>query len=356
MADEGKPEKASVWKVILAWVGGASAVIGLFAAVSGQLHLFEGSRAHKAEVDAKMAVAQTQVKQGEYEAAVGSYGEVLKGSPMYPPAQDGQLDAAMLWVENFHVLGDDNNDAAKIAAAKLDEIMPVLDAGLARAKGTREADVQAHLGWAHWLNWHIAEREFGPAAEKNLRAAVALDGSNVYANAMLGNWMLQNQKSFVEAVGHLNTAVATGKVRPWVRSMQLGGLLFDQDAGARAEMIKVANDMRKNNEPLDGDKKERIVGFYYSPSATSEAELMEALSAVPEDEGWKTYLWLDDAPEDGSADNGQDVTHAFIHASLLEASGKRADALGEFKALQKRLVTEPGTIKDRVDEAVKRLS
>jgi hypothetical protein len=355
MADEGKPEKASVWKVILAWVGGASAVLGLFAAVSGQLHLFEGSRAHKAELDAKMAVAQTQVKQGEYEAAVGSYGEVLKESPLYAPAQDGQLDAAMLWVENFHVLGDDNNDAAKVAGAKLDEIMPVLDAGLARSKGTREADVQAHIGWAHWLNWHIAEREFGTAAEKNLRAALALDSSNVYGNAMLGNWMLQNQKSFVEAVGHLNTAVATGKVRPWVRSMQLGGLLFDQDAGARAEMIKVANDMRKNNEPLDGDKKERIVGFYYSPSATSEAELMEALSAVPEDEAWKTYLWLDDAPEDGS-DKGQDVTHAFIHASLLEASGKRADALGEFKVLQKRLVTSPGTIKDRVDDAVKRLS
>ncbi len=131
MADEAKP---SVWKVILAWVGGASAVIGLFAAVSGQLHLFEGSRAHKAELDAKMAVAQTQVKQGEYEAAVGSYGEVLKGSPVYGPAQDGQLDAAMLWVENFQVLGDDNNDAAKIAAAKLDEIMPVLDAGLARVE------------------------------------------------------------------------------------------------------------------------------------------------------------------------------------------------------------------------------
>ena len=94
MADAGKPEKASVWKVILAWVGGASAVLGLFAAVSGQLHLFEGSRAHKAELDTKMAVAQTQVKQGEYEAAVGSYGGVLKDSPLYAPAQDGQLDAA----------------------------------------------------------------------------------------------------------------------------------------------------------------------------------------------------------------------------------------------------------------------
>jgi tetratricopeptide (TPR) repeat protein len=356
MADEAKPEKASVWKVILAWVGGASAVIGLFAAISGQLHLFEGGRAHKAELEAKMAVAQTQVKQGEYEAAVGSYGEVLKGSPLYGPAQDGQLDAAMLWVENFQVLGDENNDAAKLAGAKLDVIMPVLDAGLARAKGTREADVQAHLGWAHWLNWHIAEREFGLAAEKNLRAALVLDGSNVYANAMLGNWMLQNHGSFQEAIGHLNTAVVTGKARPLVRAMQIGGLLHDRDPGARAELIKAVNDMRKNNEPLDEDMKERIVGFCYSPYGTSEAELKEVLGAVPEDDGWKTYLWLDDSEGGGSTNEAQDLAHAFIHASLLEVAGKRAEALGEFRVLQKRLATSPGTVKDRVDDAVKRLS
>ena len=356
MADEAKPEKSSVWKVILAWVGGASAVIGLFAAISGQLHLFEGGRAHKAELEAKMAVAQTQVKQGEYEAAVGSYGDVLKSDPLYAAAQEGQLDAAMQWVENFQVLGGDGTDAAKIAAAKVDEIMPVLDAGLARSKGTREADVQAHLGWAHWLNWHIAEREYGPAAENNLRAAVALDGSNVYANAMLGNWMLQNHGSFAEAVGHLNTAVGTGKARPLVRAMQVGGLLHDRDAGARAELIKAVNDMRKNNEPLDEDRKERVVGFCFSPYGTSVAELKEALGAVPEDEAWKTYQWLDGSLDHGVTNDSQNEAHAYIHASLLEAVGKRVDALGEFRALQKRLEKEPGTMQDRVDDAVKRLS
>jgi hypothetical protein len=42
---------------------------------------------------------------------------------------------------------------------------------------------------------------------------------------------------------------------------------------------------------------------------------------------------------------------------LLEVAGKRADALGEFKVLQKRLApTSSGTMKDRVDEAVERLS
>jgi hypothetical protein len=262
----------------------------------------------------------------------------------------------MLWVENFQVLGGEGVDPAKLAAGKLDEIMPVLDAGLAQSKGTRQADVQAHLGWAHWLNWHIAEREYGSAAENNLRAALALDSSNVYANAMLGNWMLQNHKSFAEAVGHLNTAVAAGKARPLVRAMQVGGLLHDNVPGARAELVKAVNDMRKNNEPLDEDRKERVVGFCYSPYSTSFDELKDALGAVPEDEGWKTYQWLDGSLDNGVLNDAQDEAHAYIHANLLEAVGKRADALSEFRVLQTRLAKEPGTMKDRVDDAVKRLS
>ena len=81
---------------------------------------------------------------------------------------------------------------------------------LSRApSGTAAADVQAHLGWAHWLNQHVAEREFPPnaAAERNFRAALATDPSNVYANAMLGNWMTITVEVSTEAVEHFNSAI-----------------------------------------------------------------------------------------------------------------------------------------------------
>ncbi len=240
-----KPEKGRSLKVIMTWVGGATAVLGLIGSLSGWFHTFGSHRTQRAELSAQMAVAQTQAKQEEYRASVRTYGGILKDDPLYVPALDGQLDATMLWVENFHVLGRDGASSADAAGPQLDEIMPVLESGLARSKGSRAADVQAHLGWAHWLNWHIAEREFGPAAEKNLRAALALDPSNVYANAMLGNWMLQNNGNFQEAIGHFGTAVATGKARPLVREMQVGGLLHDEVRGARAELVKAVNDMRK---------------------------------------------------------------------------------------------------------------
>src|ERR1035438_8126362 len=98
----------------------------------------------------------------------------------------------MLWVENFHITLPEGQNPAEVAGPALDQILMILDAGLTRTKGSETADIRAHIGWAHWLNQHIAEREFGSDAEQNLRAALASDPSNVYANSMFGDWLLLN--------------------------------------------------------------------------------------------------------------------------------------------------------------------
>jgi tetratricopeptide (TPR) repeat protein len=343
----------STWKTVMAWVGGASAILGLIGVLTGWFHTFSNAHTQTAEVKALMATASSQTKQGEYEAAVKTYGQILKSDPVNSEVLEAQLDTAMDWVENFQVLVPEGQTATSAAGQQLDEIMPVLDAGLARSKGTRAADVQAHLGWAHWLNWHIAEREFGPTAEKDLRAAVELDKSDVYANAMLGNWMLQNHGSFAEAIGHLNTAVATEKARPLVREMQIGGLLHYEVPGARRELVKAVDDMRKNNEPLEEDMKRRIVGFCCDAAMSSEAELKESLLAVPKDDVWKTYQWLDDAADD--SDKSAALTQEFVHASLLEVTGDKAGALAMYRTMQTELKGTNMVIAGKVDEAVKRL-
>ena len=127
-----KTEKASPLKMILSWVGAATAVLGLIGSLSGWFQKFDTHRKQRAELTAQMAVAQGQLKQGEHRASLRSYGEILKTDPLYSPALEGQLDDAMLWVENFQVLGRDGDKAADAAGPMLDEIMPVLDAGLAR--------------------------------------------------------------------------------------------------------------------------------------------------------------------------------------------------------------------------------
>jgi tetratricopeptide (TPR) repeat protein len=355
MEDEAQ-QKTPPTKRIMGWVGTASALIGFGASIAGGVHWLENRHQHRAEFASQMAAAEEQAKQGEYQASVQSYNNILKDNPLDPSALKQQLDATMQWVENFHVVGREGQDAASAAAPQLDEIMAVLDAGLTRSKGSEAADVQAHIGWVHWLNRHMAEREFGPAAEQNLQAALKLDPSNVYANAMLGNWVLQTNGNFTQAIGYLRAAVATGKVRPYVRRMQLGGLIDDEASGARAELFKVANEMRVGGESLDADRKRRILTFCCNPTLTDHAELVESLSVVPKDDAWKTYLWLDDSGQEGKDETVQRLTHEFINATLLEISGDRPEALKKYRQLQQELSRLPGSLKDSVDGAIVRLS
>jgi tetratricopeptide (TPR) repeat protein len=341
------------WPVVMGWVGGITALIGLFASLAGGVAWFVNHHKQNAETQAKMALAEAQAKQGEYQASLDSDGEILKSDPLYRPALDQQLNTAMLWVEDFKVSVREDQNAADLAGRALDQILPILDAGLTRSKGLRAADIQAHIGWAHWLNQHIAEREFGTAAETNLRAALATDPTNVYANAMLGNWMLQNGGSFPEAMQHFDAAIATGKARPLVRSLQLSGLIYLDRKGARAALVKAVNDMRKSGEPLDQSLKKRIVGFCFDTLVGDYGELKESLTAAPPDEIWKTYLWLDNMPEDA-----QDLsaTNDFISANLLELAGKREESLGKYRLLQQRLANQPGSLKNAVDAAIARVS
>ena len=341
------------WPLVMSWVGGITALIGLFASVGGGITWFANHQKQKTELLAKMALAQGQEKQGEYQASIQSYGDILKENPLYRPALDQQLDTAMLWLEDFQVSARSDQNSAEAAAAALDQVMAILDSGLTRSKGSQAADVQAHIGWAHWLNKRIAEREFGSMDEQNLRAALNSDPSNVYANAMLGAWMLQTGGSFTEAIQHFNTAVATGKARPFVRKLQFGGLIYLDKKGARSELVKAANDMRKSSEFLDEEYKSRVLSFCFDPQVTDHLELWESLSAVPPDDAWNTYLWLDDSPENVEA---QRTDHDFIKANLLELSGKRQESLAQYRLLQQELKDRSFTMKNSVDAAIARTS
>ena len=351
------PEKPVSIKKISGWVAGITAVIGLFASLFGGVQWIRDHWVERSDIRTELAVAESQAKRGEYELAVATYQDIRKKNPRSQQAADGQVDATMRWVENFSVLTHEGEKATDLAAPKLDAILPILDAGLARAKGQRAADILAHIGWVHWLNWHIAEREFGPAAEQSFRHALEIDSSNVYANAMLGNWLLQNHRSLPEAFSHFATAVQSGKERPWVRTMQLGGLIYNDAPQARTELVRVVNDMRKNNESLDEEDKSRILGYNYNLAAYHSEELSATLSTVTPDDSWATYQWLDDAENTDASDiRMQQWRRAYIHANILELSGKKPEALAQYKELQGKLKNSNATLIDSVENAIKRLS
>jgi hypothetical protein len=241
----------------------------------------------------------------------------------------------------------------------LAELIAVLDAALARTdgKGSRAADILAHIGWAHWLNQRIAHKEFGPAAERDLREARRIDTANVFANAMLGSWIIQTNGSTEEALRYFEAAVKTGKERSFVRRMQLGAMVYDSDPRLAQAVIRVANQMRKNGEAVDDVYRRRLLTAY-SPTVNDMDQLKQTLTAVPADEAWATFLWLDRPEGRGSDTNERRLRHEFIHAVILEIAGRREEALAAFAGLQRELKARgyDGRFVTHVDGAVKRLS
>jgi hypothetical protein len=256
----------------------------------------------------------------------------------------------MLWVEDFDVPVPKGKNASDLAGPKLDEVFPVLEAGRARVSGPQAADVLAHIGWAHWLN-EQAERESSDAPERNLKAALLADPKNVYANAMYGNWLMQTGGPLSEAMDHFNTAVKTGKARPWVRVMELNALVYKDEA--RSERSKITNDMRKNGEPIEDGFRSRIASDY-DPIVCSHREMIQTLSAVPPDEAWATYLWL--ADKHGDEEDYDLLKREFVAAGVSEVAGKRAEAIAKFLALKRKLPDPRVSIARRTDEELRVLT
>jgi len=341
-------KKTAVWIAVATIVA-----LSVIAAARMGLGPWRASHERKLRVEQLLDTAGAQAEQTEYESAFESYQQILQLDSGNKAAQDGQVDAAMRWLENFHVLAPEGQKPEEVAAPQLVQLKGVLEAGLARTTGkdARAADILAHLGWAHFMNEKIAFKEFGNA-ERYFRQALAIAPTNVYGSAFLGSWLLQTGGDRAQALSHLQTGLATNQERSLVRSMQLGGLYHNDAPGMRGELVKALNGMRANQEPLDRSLQGRL-SYLYSSTVSTAAELREALTAVPAEDAWETYLWLNpERPGDST------VERDFVQANLTEISGDRAKALAEFKVLAAALRAQhfDGRIADYTAAAITRLS
>lgn len=351
--NSSRPARPSaVWSFFDTWVGRTTAVIGLLASLGGGVTWWVNHHRQQVQRRAELRLAEMQSARGDYAASLQTSGDLLKADPLDRATLDEQVNAAMLWAENFSVSVPEGGNPTEVAGPALDQIFAVLEAGLSRTTGARAADIEAHLGWAHWLNQRMAAREFGSAAEQNFRSALVLDPQNVYANAMLAGWMLQTGGSVSEAAQHFAVALASGKARPFVRRLQIGGYLSSAVPGARVELMRAADDMRKNGETLDGDSRTRILTSCCYPPFMDQSKVVAALSAVSPDDAWSTFLWLDAGAN--AADEG--IRRSFIQATLLEMGGKRQQALTQFRQLRQQMARRPGSLRAAVDAAIARLA
>lgn len=327
----------------------AAAVVALLAGLWGL------GITHKTPPDSRLATARTQTELGEHQSAFRTYGEILKTTPGDTGVMDLQAAAAMAWLRGFRVTVGEGQKVEDIAGPPLAEIIGVLESALSRTnrRGPHAGDILAHLGWAHWLNQHIAQKEFGPAAERNLRQALEADPGNFYAHVMLGNWLLQNNGDTAEALRHFDTAEAAGRERPLLRDMQLGGMIYKDTPGIPEALMRIANNMRANHEPLDARQRSRLL-TYFRPG--NGEQLQKMLSAVSPSDAWATFQWLD-PPSSGDGSKFEDFRREFVHGRVLELEGKTAEARSLFTELEHKLraANASGSLLSDVLAASKRL-
>lgn len=345
-----KPEAKLAPKTILRWTAvGVGALILAFAAY----RIFDPAESTLA---AEMQRAQAQVDHGDYATGIKAFSGMIEKRPRNKALRSARVDAAMLWIRNYHIAGAEGKDIAGAANAELSPLIAMLEAESAGISGAHAATLAAHLGWAHFLRFKIAEADRMESAEPYFRQALRLNGHDVYANSMLGNWLLQTKHDAVnEAIDHFHTAVETGEEREFVRQFELGGLLSSlEQPTAQQELVRVSNEMRKNGEPIDEGEKHRILGTY-SIALASRAELANLLSAVPPNESWATYVWLDDSV-DRSDPEWQELKHTFVLANIDELAGRGQEALALYRRLaQSRRLAESSSLASRTREAIQRL-
>jgi hypothetical protein len=233
----------------LKWVGAVTAVISLILGAQ-QLTTWIGDSLQRRR-DAAMHVdlARQQASRGAFADAWAS---LDKAGALQPgePVDSARVDIAFAWLEEARP------GPGRPFSVITDTVTPALDRALLNARDARRADLLAHLGWATFLRSRDGAAG-DPAAR--YREALALDAENVYANAMLGHWLMWTGARVESAGDHFNKALAgAGDKRPFVRRLQIAALANRGEA-ADAELLRVADEMQQQGEPLDEFSANRIV-------------------------------------------------------------------------------------------------
>ena len=278
----------------LKWVGAVTAVISLVLGAK-QLTTWLGESVQRRR-DAGMQVdlARQQASRGGFADAWAS---LDKAQALQPgeSVDSARIDVAFAWLE------DARPGPGRPFSTITDVVTPALDRAILTARGSRRSDLLAHLGWATFLRSRDGASG-DPAARYH--EALAIDAGNVYANAMLGHWLMWSGGSVESAGERFNTALAgAGEKRPFVRRLQLAALA-NRGESADAQLLRVANDMRQRGEPIDAVAANRIFQVFSMRSRRRAAPVAADSGIAPADLA-ATFDWILKAS--GRADGSPEV-------------------------------------------------
>jgi hypothetical protein len=136
--------------------------------------------------------------------------------------------------------------------------------------------------------------------------------------------------------------------------MQLSALHNEDTPQAIEEIIRVANDIRKEHADLDPHWPHDLLNMYWGQMIRPNEHTTAFLSAVSPLDHLATFDWL---LQRAGPDEGDSLSHAYIRSALLEAAGRREEALAGYRTLQSRFAQDSsGTLVNVTRKAVVRLT
>ena|SRR6185312_504413 len=330
---------------VLKWIGYVTAVLSLIAGIRGLQILISGKVESHRKTESLLASEQLQLRAHDYETAWQTLEQAAQTGSEADKVRDAREALAMEWLENIHV-----QDTQKFSdiVKKLD---PVLTSGAAAAKTPQhKADLLAHLGWSYFLRGRDGMTGIDPA--KTYADAVHEDPENPYAQAMWGHWILWNTGEPAGATPHFEAALRSGRQPEFVRRLQLISLLNGQSQVCGPEIARVLNAIRKENGSVDDDTRRRLSTLYQEELIYSDNSAA-FINGVRPAEHLLTFHWLFDRMDlsDSAA-----LSRSFEIALLQEAAGQRSEALASFQAVNAQLGGHPGSLLNKTQAAIRRLS
>ena len=271
----------------LKWIGVVTALLSVLLLLNQASKVFAEIRDRQRQVGELQAMADQQQRAGDFQKAwasleraettvgEGSYLARLASSPEAErqAVRAAREDLAMAWLERASAAG-----GARFSDT-VDPLLPALTRGVETAAGQRKADLLAHVGWAQFLK----SRDGGAEAtdpEPVYRQAIGADAANPYAHAHWGHWLAWKRGPVEEVAAHFDAALASGRARPYVRSLQLASLQLAGNGAGQAAFLTAVADMVRNQEPVAPGVR-NVVFLLYERACGDDTRFARLAAAVP---------------------------------------------------------------------------
>ena len=335
-----------------------TALLALLVALSLGSRFFSDARDRARRAGELQALADRQLRAGRFPEAWNALSQAAAtieegsslstlaggGEPQRQAVRTAREDLAMVWLQRWQP--PEGSPPVSIP----ETLAPVLTTGAAAATGSRRADLLAHLGWeAAYRYSRDTSDTVPPEPEVFYRRAIEADPANPHAHAYWGHWLAVHGR-LPEADTQFEAALASGRARPHVRSVQLAAWRSQDSRAFDTAYIAAVAAMVRNREPVDAAVRDRVYTLYthrFEPDARF-AELTAAVPA-PAQIALVRMLFID------ATDRRPDRTAAAYSwlARLQEAAGDSEGALASWRSVLSSLPPEASDpLADRARAAV----